>query len=149
MRYFAYGSNMSTAYIREYCPSARFVMRAVLPNFHIEFRRYSTDLQGGISSIIEAPGEMVHGVLFAIEERELLELDVLEDVPQGIYRRDTYMVLGEDTGWQRADLYRVCHPEGPYTPSQKYLDFMVAGTQEHHLDKAYTNQLIELRATLE
>jgi hypothetical protein len=79
---------MSTAYIREYCSSARFVMRAVLPDFHIEFRRYSIDLQGGISSIIEAPGEILHGVLFEIEEREILELDVLEDVPQGIYRRD-------------------------------------------------------------
>jgi len=38
VRYFAYGSNMSTAYVREYTPSAMFVMRADLPNFHIEFR---------------------------------------------------------------------------------------------------------------
>ena len=140
---------MSTAYIVKYCSSARFVARAALPNYHIEFRRYSTDLQGGISSIIEAPGEIVQGVLFEIDEREILELDVLEDVPLGIYRRDTFMVLGEDTSWQRADLYRVCHPEGPYTPSKKYLDFMVSGAQEHQLDVAYTDQLIELRASLD
>ena len=148
MNYFAYGSNMSTDYIRDYCPSARFLQRAFLPNFHIEFRRYSKDLEGGISSIIEAPGELIKGVLYDVDEKELLAMDILEDVPQDVYRRDPFLVLGEDGQWHRADLYRVSHPAGPYTPSRKYVDFMVAGAKEHGIDPEYTAKLVALRQSL-
>jgi hypothetical protein len=55
MHYHGYGFNMSTRYLRDYCPGAQFVMKAGLPNFHVEFRRYSEDLRGGISTIMEAP----------------------------------------------------------------------------------------------
>lgn len=148
MRYFAYGSNMSTAYVREYTPSATFVMRADLPNFHIEFRRFSTNLQGGISSIIEAPGEMIKGVMYEVDEQEIINLDILENVPEGIYRRDTFLVFGEDGQWHRADLYRVSNPAGPYTPAKQYVDWMVAGAREHGLDAAYTARLVALRESL-
>lgn len=40
-------------------------------------------------------------------ESELEALDILESVPKGLYRRDTFLVLGEDGEWHRADLYRV------------------------------------------
>ena len=149
MNYFAYGSNMSTAYIREYCPSAKFILRANLPNFQIEFRRYSENLAGGISSIIESPGEMVIGVIYDIDEKEIFALDILEDVPQGIYRRDTFLVLSEDGQWHHADLYRVADPSGPYPPSKRYVEYMVAGAREHNLDPEYTARLESLRLSLE
>ena len=147
MNYFAYGSNLSTAYLREYCPSACFQQRAQLPNFQVEFRRYSTDLRGGISTIMAAPGAMVHGVIFDISEAEILALDILEDVPLGLYRRETFWVWAED-GWQRADLYRVAQPAGPYTPSARYLDYMIDGAREHGLDDAYVAQLQSWRQAL-
>ena len=59
--YFAYGSNMCTRYLHEYCPAVVPVMPAAPANFHIEFRRFSTNLGGGISTIQPAPGEIVHG----------------------------------------------------------------------------------------
>ena len=146
MNYFAYGSNLSTAYIRAYCPSATFVMRAFLPNYVIQFRRFSTDLQGGISSIIEAPGEMVHGVLYDIDSAELDALDILEDVPQGLYLRQTFRVLGDDGDWHLGDLYRVANPSGPYAPAKQYVEWMITGAQEHQLDANYLQQLIALRS---
>lgn len=149
MKYFAYGSNMSTDYIREYCPSAKFLMRADLPNFTIEFRRYSENLKGGISSIIESPGKMVKGVIYEIDENEILALDILEDVPQGIYRRDTFQVFGEDGKRHHVDLYRVANPSGPYTPSKQYVDYMVDGAKEHQIDPDYTAKLETLRQSLD
>lgn len=148
MRYFAYGSNMSTEFIREYCPSARFIMRAKLPNFNVQFRYQSEEFGGGISSIIEAPGDMVNGVMYEIDENELLALDILESVPQGLYRRDTFQVFGEDGAWHHADLYRVSNPSGPYTPSRQYVGYMVAGAKEHHIDPAYTAKLESLYQSL-
>ena len=121
MYYLGYGSNLSTEFIKPYCPSAKFVMRAVLPNFRIEFRRYSENLSGGISTIMEAPGEMVYGVIYDVPLKEIEELDILEDVPDGIYKRETFLVLGEKKEWCKADLYRVVKPEGPFTPSKTYM----------------------------
>ena len=80
MNYYAYGSNLSTRYVRRYCPSATFVMKADLPNYQVEFRHYSENRQGGISSIIEAPGQLVEGVVYDVPEEELADLDILESV---------------------------------------------------------------------
>jgi gamma-glutamylcyclotransferase (GGCT)/AIG2-like uncharacterized protein YtfP len=148
MYYFAYGSNLSSHYIRDYTPSATFVMKADLPNYKVEFRHYSKDLGGGISSIIETPGTLVRGVIYEVEASELAALDILESVPEGIYRRDTYCVMGEDAQWQRADLYRVSTPTGPYTPSSAYVDCMIEGAREHGLDRDYVENLIAFRNTL-
>ncbi|MGB1253246.1 MAG: gamma-glutamylcyclotransferase family protein [Candidatus Promineifilaceae bacterium] len=149
MNYIAYGSNMSTAYIRDYCPSATFIMRIFLPNYRLEFRRFSTDLQGGISSIIEAPGEMVHGVLYDIDSAEIETLDILENVPEGLYLRETFLILGEDGNWHKGDLYRVANPTGPYTPAKQYIDWIISGAQEHQLDADYIAKLVALRQSLD
>ncbi|MDP6033077.1 MAG: gamma-glutamylcyclotransferase family protein, partial [Candidatus Marinimicrobia bacterium] len=97
--HFGYGSNMSESYMRQYTPSLKYVMNAQLPNFEIQFRKYSNNMGGGISSIIEKPGGMVYGVMYYITKKEMDELDILEDVPLGIYKRETFQVLGEDGKW--------------------------------------------------
>ena len=135
--YFAYGSNMCTRYLRDCCPSAEPVMPAVLANFHIEFRRFSTNLGGGISTIQPAPGEIVHGVLFTIPRAEIEALDVLENVPDGLYARDTFMMLDATGAWRRAELYRIVTPEGPFAPADQYIDWMLEGAREHGLPDDY------------
>ena len=149
MYYYAYGSNLSTRYVRDCCPSAVFVMKANLPNFQVQFRHYSENRQGGISSIIEAPGELVEGVIYEVPEQEIIDLDILESVPEGLYRRDTFLVLGEDGGWHRADLYRVCAPAGPYAPSKGSVEEMIEGAREHGLTSEYTERLVALRRSLD
>ena len=69
--HFGYGSNMSEAYMRQYTPSLKYVMNAQLPNFEIQFRKYSNNMGGGISSIIEKPGGMVYGVMYYITKKEM------------------------------------------------------------------------------
>lgn len=138
---FSYGSNMSTAYLHETCPGAEPVMRAELANHQIEFRRYSNDLRGGLSTIMAAPGEMVPGVLFRVPRAEIEALDLLEDVDKGLYRRETHLVLGADGSWHRAELYRVARPRGPFAPSPRYVGWMIEGATEHGLDADYVERL--------
>lgn len=120
-------------------------MRAALPNFWIEFRRYSSDLKGGISTIMETPGELVRGMLFTIPTREIEALDLLEDVPRGLYQRQGYLVLGEDGKWHCAQLYRVAKPEGPFTVSDQYLDYMIEGAREQGQPEDYIARLEAFR----
>jgi hypothetical protein len=131
MLHFAYGSNLSAKFLRQLCPTAVFQMKAELPNFRIAFPFYSQKRQGGISSIISAPGEIVRGVLYEVTQQEMEEKDVAESVPQGLYVRETYLVLGEDRRWHSADLYRCAKPTGPYTPARSYVELMLEGAEEH------------------
>ena len=147
--YLGYGSNMSEEYMKTYAPSLEYVMNVQLPNYEIQFRKYSTDMKGGLSSIIEKPGGMIYAVLYWISKKEMEALDILEDVPLGIYKRETFQVLGEDGKWYAADLYRVTNPKGPYTPSKRYLDIMIAGAKEHKINADWIARLEKERAKLD
>ena len=144
MHHFGYGSNLNMEFLRIYCPSAEFVMRAYLPNYEVQFRFWSERRQGGISTIIEKPGGLVHGVIYDVPEDELLDLDVLESVPQGLYRRETFLVLGDDMEWHMADLYRVAEPKGPFTPSRSYVELMIDGAKDHGLAPEYIKKIQEI-----
>jgi gamma-glutamylcyclotransferase (GGCT)/AIG2-like uncharacterized protein YtfP len=141
MYHFGYGSNLNKGFLRQYCPGAEFVMKAYLPNYEVQFRFWSKRRQGGISTIIEKPGGLVHGVIYEVPEEELKVLDVLESVPRGLYRREAFLVLGEDGGWHEADLYRVARPQGPFTPSRGYVELMLSGAREHGLDPGYVKRI--------
>ena len=58
------------------------------------------------------PGSLTKGVIYDVPEEEILALDVVESVPQGLYVRERFLVLGDDRGLHEADLYRVVRPEG-------------------------------------
>ena len=112
-------------------------MRAYLSNYEVQFRFWSKKRQGGISTIIEKPGGLVHGIIYECNEDELINLDIIESVPQGLYKRETFRVLGEDGEWHLADLYRVANPKGPFTPAKGYVELMLSGAREHDLDPEY------------
>jgi gamma-glutamylcyclotransferase (GGCT)/AIG2-like uncharacterized protein YtfP len=143
--YFGYGSNLDEDYMLQFTPSLKFVTTAHLPNFEIQFRKYSTDLEGGISSIIPKPSGLVQGVVYTIKKTEMDALDILEDVPLGIYSRETFKVIAPDGIWYNADLYRVTNPKGPYTPSIKYLGYMIKGAKAQGINKPWIDYLEALR----
>jgi gamma-glutamylcyclotransferase (GGCT)/AIG2-like uncharacterized protein YtfP len=137
MYHFGYGSNLNIDFLHNYLPSAKRVMKAYLPNYEVQFRFWSKKRQGGISTIIEKPGGLVHGIIYECNEDELINLDIIESVPQGLYKRETFRVLGEDGEWHLADLYRVANPKGPFTSARSYVELMLSGAHEHGLDPEY------------
>jgi gamma-glutamylcyclotransferase (GGCT)/AIG2-like uncharacterized protein YtfP len=141
MLHYAYGSNLSPTFLKGYCPRAKFVMKANLPNFRVEFRFYSQKRKGGISTIMGSPGDLVRGAIYDVPEDEMIKLDEVESVPQGLYSRETFLVLGEDREWYEADLYRVVEPEGPFTPAKGYVGLMLEGAEAHGLDPGYVDEL--------
>lgn len=149
MYHFGYGSNLNIEFLKQYLPSAEFVQRAVLPNFEIQFRFWSKKRQGGLSTIMPKPGNLVHGVIYECNEEEMIELDIIESVPQGLYQRDTMLVLGEDRKLHKADLYRVSDPKGPFTPAKSYVTLMLSGAKEHKLDPEHIKVIEAIYARAE
>lgn len=143
--YFGYGSNLDETYFKQWTPSAERVTTALLPNFEIQFRKYSTDLEGGISSIVPKPGGMVQGVVYTIDKKEMEALDILEDVPLGIYNRETFKVVAPDGTWYNADLYYVANPKGPFIPSIKYLGYMIKGAKAQGINQPWIDYLEALK----
>ncbi len=141
MYHFSYGSNLSLEFLKDHCPNARFVLKAYLPNFEVQFRFWSKSRNGGISSIILKPGELVHGVIYDISKEETEALDVLESVPDGLYKRETFKVIGEDRGWYDVEVYHVSNPEGPFIPSKEYVETMITGAKQHGIDPEYIKKL--------
>ncbi len=90
-------------------------------------------------------GEIVHGVLFAIPIAEIETLDVLENVPDGLYTRETFMVLDAAGAWRSAELYRIVTPEGPFEPAGRYIDWMLEGAREHGLPDDYVARIAGFR----
>ena len=145
MLHFGYGSNLSIKSVREELnPNAKFVMKGFLPNYEVSWPMWSETEQAGYSGIIEAPGELVHGALYEMTEQELIAMDNLEDCYKDLYKRETFLVLGEDDKWHEADLYRVIDPKGPFPPARSYVEIMLAGARDLELDPEYIKKIEEL-----
>ncbi len=144
MLHFGYGSNLSIKAVHEDLnPNAKYVMKGFLPNFEVSWPMWSEEEQSGYSGIMEAPGELVHGALYEMTEQELIAMDNLEDCYKDLYKRETFLVLGEDDKWHKADLYRVIDPKGPFPPARSYVEIMLAGARDLELDPEYIKKIEE------
>lgn len=82
MWYFAYGSNLNTRAVAEWCrhhamrpPTQKGGRPAVLDNYRLGFPIYSEYWGGGIADIVYDPGKYVQGVLFELTEADMAVLD--------------------------------------------------------------------------
>src|SRR5436309_1155219 len=100
MWYFAYGSNLNSRAVVEWCrhfghrpPSMKPGKPAVLDNYRLSFPIFSEYWGGGIADIVYDPGKYVAGALFDLSETDLLVLDQkvgrrMENGKEvGVYRR--------------------------------------------------------------
>ncbi len=141
MLHFGYGSNLRAAFVTELLPSAKLVMKAYLPNYEVQWPAWSDTFRGGTSSIAECPGELVEGVLYDCPEAQLKELDYKPGLYVPAYKRETFLVLGEDGNWHPAELYRLRELKGPYPPSRGYVEGMLSGARELGLSPRYIEKI--------
>ncbi len=149
MLYFSYGSFLDSETLRKHCPSAKFVARAVLPNFEVRFNFMSKTYGGGVTGVEPAPGKIARGVVYDVPPEELEHLDKVEGVHKGYYYRQTVLVVDERGSLLRVETYRTTDPKGPFTPTRKYVGLMVKGAKEHKLDPKYIEELEALLSSLD
>lgn len=140
--YFAYGSNLDCGQMKQRCPSASFVARAVLRDHELCFPRFSSTWEGGVASVCPKEGENVWGVLYRLSDGDLQNLDRYEGAPPywNAYRRNikTVYVDNDDDKPLEAWVY-VANPEpdGPFPPSRSYLDTIISGAEFWKIPEDY------------
>ena len=94
--YFAYGSNMNWPQMQRRCPSAQFVCVARLANYEFGITRHSRLRNCGTANVFPAQGKEVCGIVYDVNEADLVTLDSFEDG----YRRELRPVYALGDGAQ-------------------------------------------------
>ncbi len=140
--YFGYGSNLNVKdTLGDLIPKGKFIMRAYLPNYEVQFRKWSNNYRGAISNIMEVPGEIVEAALYTCPLSDLEHLDYRIDYYVPEYKRELFKVLGEDNKWYQAFLYRLWEPKGPFPPSRRYVEGMLEGARDIKLNPEYIKKI--------
>lgn len=137
MNYFAYGSNMSTRILGQWCADFRVIGPARLVDYRLAFTRPSKRWGGGAADVVAESGQIVWGVLYTIEDDCLLALDRKEGLGQAYQRLDC--VVSPAAGSLRpAMTYTVIDKAKPeLSPAPAYKAALVEGAVEHHLPGDY------------
>jgi len=157
--YFAYGSNLSLAQMRERAPEHRIVGLAALRDHRLAFPLYSPRWGGGVASVMPHRGDTVWGVIYDVSDSDLAELDRHEGFraaadQHNVYDREpmTVELTRPDDGSVprrvRAQAY-VARPSNPSPPTREYLDRILTGAREHALPDDYVSRLTAIPVSAE
>jgi gamma-glutamylcyclotransferase (GGCT)/AIG2-like uncharacterized protein YtfP len=127
--YFAYGSNMSRAWMRQLCPSAQALGPAMLADYRFII------MSAGYASIVAHAGDAVHGVLWRIAPGDLDALDRYEDVAGGLYDRRTLTV--RHAGEPQSALSYIGRSRAPGRARAEYCELVLQAARDWELPAPY------------
>ncbi len=138
MLYFAYGSNMSLARLRQRVPSAQRLSVGSLSGHRLCFHKVSQRDGSAKCDALETDlaQDRIWGVVYRIAPQERVLLDRAEGLGQG-YRRDWVdlcLQSGEDC---RAFIYRATLIDRRLAPFTWYKQHVLIGARENELPEEY------------
>lgn len=143
IRYFAYGSNMLTAWLQSRCKSARATRVASVAGFRLAFSKRSKDGSGKAMLVAsDDPQARVYGVLYDIDADEIEALDRSEGRSKGYERVENFEVRADGNAVRvltyMADESSIDAALNPY---DWYIALVVKGAELHGLPSNYINAL--------
>ncbi|MCP5130316.1 MAG: gamma-glutamylcyclotransferase [Pseudomonadales bacterium] len=137
MRYFAYGSNMSIARLRQRVPSARRIGLFQLESHDLRFHKRSTDGSAKCDAFETGnPGDCVLGALFEIDIVERRVLDLAEGLGRG-YDAKQVAVVADSGASLEAMTYCATSIDSSLRPYSWYLNHVIVGARESGLPAWY------------
>jgi gamma-glutamylcyclotransferase (GGCT)/AIG2-like uncharacterized protein YtfP len=101
--YAAYGSNLDPARMRVLCPHSPMVDTGWLEGWRLTFAgEEELGWEGAVCTIVESPGDRVFVSLYDVHPWDATQLDEVEGVSAGTYRKLHVRVAtldGDVTGW--------------------------------------------------
>jgi hypothetical protein len=148
--YFAYGSNMLTAWLRTRTPSCRAMGTATLSNHVLRFHKRSQDNSGKCNAFHTGNADdRVIGVLFRIDASERPELDKAEGLGKGY--DEAWVTVIDGDGRRKKALTYLAAPDfvdDTLQPYSWYKDFVLSGATEHGIPVEYIRQSVFRHAKL-
>ena len=157
MWYFAYGSNLNSRAVTEWCrhyghrpPSMKPGKPTVLDNYRLCFPIFSEYWGGGIADIVYDPGKYVMGTLFQLTDAEMNVLDAkvgrkLDPSGKeiGIYKRIDVKVspLGKGEPVTATTYQGVNIEKNHIPPTQHYMDLVIQGAYSFGLSMMWISYL--------
>ncbi len=147
MKYFSYGSNMSTRRIAERVPSATVDTVACLEGHVLKFHKRS-NMDGSAKCDVVAtanPDDRVWGVVFDIDAGERFDLDRAEGLGYG-YEEKRVELTGRDGRTIRAFTYYATDIDENRKPYTWYTEHVLRGATEHALPAEYVAALEKIES---
>jgi gamma-glutamylcyclotransferase len=148
--YFAYGSNMNREQIMARCVRPEVVGIARLPHHRLAFYGYSRVWDGGLETVVAAPGQEVWGVIYRLTVADWDRLDTWQDVRldgTGAYFHSPEQVMDTEGRTHLVFVYKKDSLREPRPPSREYLDFIIQGAAARGLPAGYREELSRLKST--
>lgn len=142
--YFAYGSNLDAAQMRERCPTARVEARATLYHHVLAFAGHSPRWQGPVATAFPVPGRQLQGLLYRLTPDDLAALDRAEGHPF-VYERREKVVIDEHGRRRRAQVYFLPDEEELGPPPAGYLAVLERAYDELGFDRPSLDQAARTR----
>ena len=145
MLYFAYGSNMLTARLRQRTPSATALTLGYLQGHILKCNKKGRDGSG--KGNIELTGHLsdwVYGVVYQLDPLEKPQLDRAESLGYGYAQTRVEVVTPQ--GAMAAWTYYALRIDNTLQPYDWYKAFLVHGAQENHLPNHYLTSLAALKS---
>ncbi len=127
LNYFAFGSNMSAKRMHERLGWYPSRSGAILQNYRMLFNKHSND--GGKANIMNSPSDIVEGILYSVNEEDLVVLDKYEGVSDNQYKRHKIVVQDNNKNPLAAIAYKALNPGNFSAPTEEYLNFLLEGKQ--------------------
>ena len=138
MKYFAYGSNMLTQRLQARVSSAKNPRPLALRGHQLHFHKRSSDCSGKCNIVATScAGDVVHGVLFEVDDIQMCTLDCFEGVGYGYRRAEITVSLDGIEGKASVYVAEKDAIDDALRPYRWYWDLVIAGAEQHRLPHHY------------
>lgn len=143
MKYFAYGSNMDKSQMKRRCSDSKFLGKAMIEGYWLDFTRESSNWDGGVADIVKDPDNFVWGILYDISDKDLESLDYYEACP--VYYKRKEITVFYDNRNIKAISYEVVDKKPFIPPSKKYINCIIQAAIDNDFPGEYVEFLKSIK----
>ena len=132
---------MNHAEIKQWCPNAKFIIRAYLDDHKFIYDGYSAKRSGAVANITSSKSGTVWGGMFEIKRDDLDSLDRKEGYDEkyptvSVYDRKIVVVKdGEGNKYEAITYFRIGKKQG--NPDAGYRQIVISGAEDCALPEDY------------
>jgi hypothetical protein len=153
--YFSYGSNMNQENMNRFCDlkrrpridlQLRNPRKGTLYEYKLDFNYHSTLMGGGAGNLTPSAGEHVEGVVYDMNEDDMITLDMKEGLPSAYKRIMVSIGLDESKELRNVTAYVACDDRiVPFSPpTQAYKQDLIQGAKANGLSNEWIAILCDL-----